>query len=56
MQLRYRRNLMNSILAQFKDEELTAIGRAMERGGFTDIHEFIRWAANQQTDTILAEK
>ena len=47
---------MNSILAQFKDEELAYIGRAMERSGFTDIREFLRWAANQQAAAILAEK
>lgn len=47
---------MNSILAQFKNEELTEIGRAMERSGFTSVHKFILWAANQQTASILAKE
>ena len=36
--------------------ELIYIGQAMKKSGFTDVNDYLRWAANQQTAAILAEE
>lgn len=47
---------MNTTYSKFTEAEIIEIGRAMERYGFTDIGEFMCWAAREKAKAILAEK
>lgn len=44
---------MIEITSQFTDEELTELGRAMERSGHTSAEEFFHWATMQQVRATL---
>ena len=45
---------MNNTMTQFTETELTEIGRAMERAGYTDIESFIYEATIQLKNKALA--
>jgi len=45
---------MNNITTQLSDKELTDLGRAMERTGFSSPEEYFRWAVMNQTQQALA--
>lgn len=42
-----------NITTKMNNEELTNIGRAMERSGHTNLADFIRWAVLNQTNETL---
>lgn len=44
------------ILAQFTEQEIADMGRAMERHGFSDLKLFIKWTAKKAMASILADK
>jgi hypothetical protein len=46
----------NHITTAISDTELTNVGRAMERKGFDNIDDFLRWLVTTQTEAILHEK
>ena len=45
---------MNTITAQFTDEELTNLGRAMERSGYTSIEEFFKASILERVRAALS--
>lgn len=47
---------MENITTEMSDTELTEIGRAMEREGFTDLKTFAHWAILDTAKHILSEK
>lgn len=47
---------MNTIIAHLTDEELTNLGRAMERSGYTSVEEYFRDSLLERVRAALAEK
>lgn len=46
---------MMNITTDFTEIELTDLGRAMERAGFTDFAEFARWAISEKKEEVLSK-
>ena len=44
---------MRDLTADMSDKELTDMGRAMEKQGFSDIREFLHWCAMEKTRELL---
>jgi hypothetical protein len=45
---------MTTVTTKFTDEELTKLGRAMERSGHTSLEEFLVWAAQEKINATLS--
>ena len=43
---------MQKIITRFTESEIVALGRAMERLGYTDIEKFIADAAAEKADAV----
>jgi hypothetical protein len=44
---------MTTITATFTNDELTRLGRAMERCGFSSLQEFLEAAVKEKTEAVL---
>lgn len=51
-----QKNTMNTITAHLTDEELTNLGRAMERSGYTSAEDYFRDSILEQVRADLATK
>lgn len=44
---------MRDLTADMSDKELTDMGRAMQKKGFSDVREFLHWCAMEKTRELL---
>ena len=47
---------MNTITTQLTDKELTDLGRAMEKDGYTEYETYMLDIVMQRVNTVLSEK